>query len=276
MTYSAGIVLFNPDISRLKDNIESIIDQVDKLICIDNCSSNRNDIEILIEKYKKIIIIRNNENLGIARALNQIMERSSEMGFDWVYTLDQDSISPDNVIKGLSQHVRDGVGIVCTNFQNQNDNSLAFNDKNPISNVLECITSGSLTSVDAWKLVGGFDEWLFIDCVDYDFCYKLKINNLLVIRVNNLVIKHDVGSFKLRRFLFFKIKTYNHSSFRNYYITRNNIYMIRKYKKVINIPKRILYLIKFEITKIVFERNRIDTIKSMIKGYRDAKKRSIK
>lgn len=33
----------------------------------------------------------------------------------------------------------------------------------------ECITSGSLTSVEAWQKIGGFDEWLEIDGVDFDF-----------------------------------------------------------------------------------------------------------
>lgn len=35
----AGIVLFNPEISRLKENITHILGQVDRLILVDNGSS---------------------------------------------------------------------------------------------------------------------------------------------------------------------------------------------------------------------------------------------
>ena len=40
MKYIAGIVLYNPDLGRLKENIESICKQVDKVILIDNGSDN--------------------------------------------------------------------------------------------------------------------------------------------------------------------------------------------------------------------------------------------
>ena len=45
MKYIAGIVLYNPDLGRLKENIESICKQVDKVILIDNGSDNRREIE---------------------------------------------------------------------------------------------------------------------------------------------------------------------------------------------------------------------------------------
>ena len=41
----AGIVLFNPEISRLKENITHILGQVDRLILVDNGSSNKEEIQ---------------------------------------------------------------------------------------------------------------------------------------------------------------------------------------------------------------------------------------
>ena len=39
-TISAGIVLFNPNIERLNENIQAIVGQVDRVILFDNGSSN--------------------------------------------------------------------------------------------------------------------------------------------------------------------------------------------------------------------------------------------
>ena len=41
----AGIVLYNPDIERLSDNIDSVISQVEKIYLVDNGSKNINKIE---------------------------------------------------------------------------------------------------------------------------------------------------------------------------------------------------------------------------------------
>ena len=74
MKYIAGIVLYNPDLGRLKENIESICKQVDKVILIDNGSDNIREIEDLIKKYLNCILLKNGENMGIAYALNQILK----------------------------------------------------------------------------------------------------------------------------------------------------------------------------------------------------------
>ena len=74
MKYIAGIVLYNPDLGRLKENIESICKQVDKVILIDNGSDNIREIEDLIKEYLNCILLKNGENMGIAYALNQILK----------------------------------------------------------------------------------------------------------------------------------------------------------------------------------------------------------
>ena len=69
----AGIVSYNPDISRLKNNIESILPQVKKIYVVDNGSDNYEDIVGVCDVWG-VSIIRNRENYGIAKALNQIFE----------------------------------------------------------------------------------------------------------------------------------------------------------------------------------------------------------
>ena len=72
MKICAGIVLFNPEIERLNENIEHIRKQVPMLILVDNGSSNLEDVKSLICDVPNIILLENGKNLGIAQALNRI------------------------------------------------------------------------------------------------------------------------------------------------------------------------------------------------------------
>ena len=43
-TIGAGIVTFNPDIGRLKENIDAILPQVSELVIVDNGSANVDEV----------------------------------------------------------------------------------------------------------------------------------------------------------------------------------------------------------------------------------------
>ena len=91
----ALIVTFNPDIEVLKSNVDAIAKQVDVLVIVDNGSNNLNEIETL--DVENIIAL--GENKGIAYALNTGMEFLEERNMDWVLTLDQDSVVPQDLIE---------------------------------------------------------------------------------------------------------------------------------------------------------------------------------
>ena len=98
MKIAAGIVLMNPEITRLFKNISSVIHQVDYLCLIDNNSQNIDDIKKLISEFTGASLIELSENKGVAFALNRIVDFADDNDCEWVLTLDQDSICPDNLI----------------------------------------------------------------------------------------------------------------------------------------------------------------------------------
>ena len=51
---AGGIILYNPDLKRLKENITAVINQVELLFIVDNGSKNINLIENYFVKTKKI------------------------------------------------------------------------------------------------------------------------------------------------------------------------------------------------------------------------------
>lgn len=85
---TAGIVTFNPDLDRLKENVNAILPQVDRVIIFDNGSENRESIER--EYQDRAAIIKSEKNVGIAAALNGLMKKSVELGASWMLSLDQD------------------------------------------------------------------------------------------------------------------------------------------------------------------------------------------
>ena len=62
----AGIVTFNPEIIRLKQNIDAISPQLKEVVLFDNGSKNIKQIKKLIEEYNNVFLIEGRTNKGIA------------------------------------------------------------------------------------------------------------------------------------------------------------------------------------------------------------------
>lgn len=271
MPFAAGIVLFNPDNERISLSLNAILAQVDLLILVDNGSDNNELIEELAND-DKIVLIENGKNLGIAKALNQMCEWAVALGYSWILTLDQDSICPPDLLIAFSKYINNQqLGIICPRFEVGLVPMKVMNKpETPTEYVDFCITSASFTNLLVWKIVGGFNEWLFIDCVDYDYCMKVRLAGYKILMVKSLVINHCVGTPTIQKLPFGrKIVLYNHSNFRNYYIVRNNIYFARKYRKEINFSLWMIKFIYFELVKIIFEKDRKGTISSAKIGFKD-------
>ena len=99
------IVSYNPD-RGIEKCFNSLINQVDKMFIVDN-GSNGDRIKILKElknsNANKVDLILNNENLGIATALNVGIKKALNEGYDWVITMDQDSKANDNMIEKIDR-----------------------------------------------------------------------------------------------------------------------------------------------------------------------------
>lgn len=106
---AVGIVLYQPDMARLKQCVANLEKQVDKIYVFDNSEkgTNLND--------EHIVYMTEGKNRGIAYALNKIMEKAQIDDFDWVVTMDQDSIVPDGMISGFRKCIalHSDVGIIC-------------------------------------------------------------------------------------------------------------------------------------------------------------------
>lgn len=266
----AGIVLYNPDISRLRENINSILSQVTSIILIDNCSKNYEEIQSLVKDDKKIFLVHNTENLGVANAYNQIWKYAIKKNIDWFLTLDQDSISPPNLIKEYFEIINDcnlRIGILSPFIVDRNDKIRHTSLHNNCDEINWCISSASLINTEACCEVSGFDESLFIDCVDIDFCFRLKNIGYKVLRCNKTILYHELGDNFSRRKLFgIPLIISEHSPFRYFYIARNNIYLSKKLSNKSFIMENLKVIIKI----ILYEKQKILKLRMIHKGIKAA------
>lgn len=231
MRCCAGIVLFNPEIERLKENISKIINQVDKVLLVDNGSKNIREIENLIRNQDRLELIKYTSNRGIAFALNEIKRFAELNNYKWFLTLDQDSVSEDNLIKQyeefINKHEVSKVGCITCNIIDRN-----FSTSNKIVDfqyINYCITSGSFMNTSIIKEIGGFDESMFIDKVDTDICWNLIKHGYMIVRIEYVGLLHEIGHAKQISLGYRKWELYNHSAFRRYYMCRNSSYLLKKY-----------------------------------------------
>lgn len=269
----AGIVLFNPDIARLCENIKAIINQVDIVFLQDNGSANISEVEDLMSELPKAILLKSSQNKGIAWGLNRLCERAANSNYQWILTLDQDSVCPEGMIGAYCKYLSDA-DMLCPKIVDRNYGILD-GDNAEVTFVKKCITSGCLLNLNSWKKLCGFDEAMFIDGVDFEFCYRMIECGMKILRVNDVELNHEIGNITVRHFLGWKVIVKNHSAFRKYYIARNIIYMARKRKNVFLVMKGMLQEIKLVGIVILYENDRKEKIARIYKGICDGVKLSI-
>ena len=267
----AGIVTYNPSIERLTKNIDAVRKQANEVYVVDNDSRNRVEIEQCINNLdcSNVHLVKCDSNNGIAKALNIVFQKALEMGVTWVLTLDQDSEIPYNLLAVYKKHIDSNVAQIACNLIESQTQKIIYKNDSELSEVSRCITSGTLTSVEAWKLVEGFDENLFMDYVDYDISMKFKKKGYRIIRCNSIFMEHELGNSEMHYFLFIPVRVTNYSPMRKYYIARNIVIYIKRYCNFIGGVIESLRLLRLIVYALIYEDDKNVKMKSLIKGIND-------
>jgi len=196
----AIMVTYRPKL-EVQGHIAAILRQVARVIVVDNESTAESRALLAFySEHPAVELINNPRNLGIATAFNQAIARALTTGYEWLATFDQDSRIPDEYFSGLlAAHAafpeRDSVAVLAPLYR---DRHLGFIYSStgpirevPIRDVPVRVTaaSGNLVSVAALKVVGGFRDDFFIDCVDFEFYLRCRQAGWLVLE----------GSFSIMR-----------------------------------------------------------------------------
>ncbi|MDP2364394.1 MAG: glycosyltransferase family 2 protein [Ignavibacteria bacterium] len=266
------VILYNPEISVL-DNLNSYLNQVDKLFVVDNSD----DINIsLIDKIKclsNVEYIWNKTNLGIAAALNIGIKKASDEGYEYLLTMDQDSEAPPNMVSNLLECFTQDpkIALVSPLLHHPIGRNINYKPTKLCEQVLFVWTSGNLLKLNILKITDGFKEDLFIDYVDHEFCLRLNKMGFKIYTCYKTILKHNLGKINEINLFFRKVYPTNHSALRLYYRTRNRFYVKKVYK---NIAPEFFRQTSLDfwmcyIKVILFEKDKLKKLKMILIGYID-------
>jgi rhamnosyltransferase len=265
---ACSITLFFPDKYALYNAKK--ISGLYKII-IDN--TNDADIDYKIRADDNCRYIRLGTNLGVAFALNLAAHTAIESNYDWLLTLDQDSeLSSDmleNIISFAIKYPLEKIGMITpVQVSKKADTRLGQHEN---EEVLIAMTSGSLLNLKAYQRCGPFEDKLFIDHIDHEYCLRLNKEGYKVIQCNNAILKHSLGAIKNINLLGYKYTITTHRPFRLYYFTRNGLYVAFKY--ISDYPYFFFYftsgLWKNIFKAIFFEDSKMERLKNICAGFSD-------
>ena len=77
----------------------------------------------------------------------------------------------------------------------------------------------------------GYDEKLFIDEVDHEYCYRCILNGFRIIRFEHIFFEHFIGKSFFSGYFGLIAKRYRiiHSPIRVYFMVRNYLFVKKKY-----------------------------------------------
>lgn len=262
---TAIVVSYNPD-ENFEKRVHVLQQVCGKVIIVDNGTQN-----FLFNKCNNdIFLIKNEENLGIAAALNQGIKKAlTDVGCDYIITFDQDSEPPQNLLNSYNKIIlneKENIGLLGTWFslEGYNGDDVSWKKTKTI------ITSGCLHPTYLFEKVGFYNENLFIDDVDFDFSLRVVKAGFNNIRINQPLLKHRLGNPTKK----FGVQLSNHSAFRRYYMGRNNIFMLKNYFKSFPLwcLKKEYFFTKEFFKLLLLESQKSEKLKALFRGIKDGLK----
>lgn len=280
-----GIVItFHPD-SDVAENLRAMVSECGRVLVVDNGSLP--SAVSMLRAVQGVEVMALGENRGVATALNLGARWAGELGCRWVVTFDQDSKPQPGMVTALwESHLRQpdaaiiGPRIVEGGASGHNYRwvrrhprwRLLFQrvpcEGNDLPEVTMMVTSGSLMELECWSVLGGFDDGLFIDYVDIDYCLKVIAVGRRVAVSAAAKLDHRLGARKQGRLLSRDFRPTHHAAFRHYYMSRNRIRMWWRHGR--RAPHWLAFDVSFAaynlIRVLVWESSKLEKIGAMFRG----------
>ena len=279
--YAGIVVLYQPDM-KVYENMQTYMEPLETIFVMDNSTDYNQELIDKIKSNPKCVYVSMNGNHGLAGALNKGCHIASEQGFDFIFTMDQDSCFKEGAVSCLiekAEHGTDKIGIIAPNV------TAVYPDvetgERRVAYVLQpeageydqtwVMTSGSLMKLAAFEDVGGFDEEFFIAHIDVDFGIRLTLAGYETKMLGDAMIYQRFGHSMPKKILWKTVYPWYEAPNRTYYLFRNHTYMMKKYGKKIK-PLVHVSLANHIIKIFLFENKKWKKIKCAWLGYLDGRK----
>lgn len=271
MPIATAVVLYYPDASTIA-RVTKYLTFVDFLIIVDN--TDNQDLAEILGTVPNLCYAPMGTNSGIAAALNVAADIAIANHFTWMLMLDQDSLMAEATYDAINHAIGSVAGENIAIFAPIQASKLtdlrAMNGTDPILTVNHLMTSGSTLNLEAFSICGPFEEKLFIDHVDSEYCFRLTQAGYKVRQLTQVALDHSLGEILEAHLLFGRsFQFVSHRPFRSYYYVRNGLYVALKF--IFHRPGFLallcLQIMKDILKAIFFEDETVLRLKMMLLGF---------
>lgn len=206
MNIAVVIVLFNPDLKYLSATLSTLKKYCTRIILVDNSSFSSLSLDY-INSFSSCSYHPLHSNMGIAHAQNIGMQLIDRTQFSHILLLDQDSIvtpslftAYNNIAQtffeaGVLEYI---VGpstfdLYTSQMHKRKSSEIRTYCNYSLVNVPHVQSSGSLFPISILKYSPLFDSSLFIDYVDWSFCFKMAKQNISIFQILDVCLGHRLG-----------------------------------------------------------------------------------
>jgi rhamnosyltransferase len=220
------VVLYHPS-SVVIGRLLEYSGYFDFLILVDN--TERVDLSPIFACSPNIAYMPLYENRGVATALNIAATTAISKRFRWLIMLDQDSNLQSQTFLSIKEAIQVTWGTniaVLSPVQVSNDSDSRQLQARPLTReIARTMTSGSALSLHAYEECGPFEDKLFIDHIDNEYCFRLRRHGFRILQLAHLSLEHALGELETTNLIGFNFKFTTHKPFRSYYFVRNGLYV---------------------------------------------------
>lgn len=259
-TVCAIIVTWQAELLPLKNLLNSLLLQHCPLIVIDNGSANRVELADLLaqlatqhSRQPAPQMVSWLENKGLATALNEGLRLAIEHHYDMALLFDQDSAIGEGFVQAMltqwlhvqSLHISGrnhlppaAIGprlqdpqsgrrtaFRCFRWRHRSDCPVAGFPGLYETDFL--ISSGTLLSVQALRVIGMMKDEYFIDNIDLEWCFRARARGYALYGTDRAVLFHRIGE-RSNNPLVSSGLMVQHSPLRSYFSTRNRLHLRRQ------------------------------------------------
>lgn len=238
MTTVAILIAYHPDPIKVVRLIRCIQQSVHTICLVDNTELEQISVTLAegLDEFDCVRYVSIADNLGIAGAQNRALKELSDIDFEYVLFLDQDSAPSSDMVDGLVDHFREltATGITLAAIGPKIMRDSARIDSVANKSEFECVevdtvmSSGMLVSRHVIDGVGQFDSELFIDHVETEWLFRAKKRGFRVFQANNIWMSHVLGERTVSFHLHRRFQIALHRPDRYFYQIRNLIWLIRR------------------------------------------------
>ena len=266
--------------------------KLNEIVIVDNASVD-GTVALLAKEYPETTVLPLARNTGVGGGLRAGLSYAAlKKKHDWVWIFDQDSMPEADALERLlagveylqgSEHNPAVLAPVCVHPQSgMIFHGMAWRGARlvpteadadrPVTLVDSVISSGSLMHREALETAGLPREDFFMDFVDHEHCLRMRRYGFDIAVVRDSHLHHAQGEPSKFNFLGRTKYWSDHVPWREYYITRNEIFTMWKYYPRLAVKALLLCrLARHAAGVLLFGKNKLDCLCMMGRGIADGR-----